>query len=101
MKSFFEYAFVFCMGASVSTLAYLASPIPTNRDDCKLYKVDQKAVTSFVLKPPTAPEAVCPAAPKCESVAIPEIKSEEPQKADDPPRRKRYRHHRRVRAYWR
>lgn len=90
------------MGAAATVLAYLASPVPQTREDCNLYKVNQKAVTAFVLKPPPGPivEKICPPAPiaKCESAA-PEEKSDEAKKSDDQPRHRRYHH--RVRRYWR
>ena len=77
------------------------SPAPTSPVDCKVYKVDPQVVTSYVLKPPPAPEPeprVCPVlpTPKCESVA-PVAETEE-KAAEEP---KRHRRHHRGRRRWR
>lgn len=76
-----------------------ATPVPSMNEDCKTYRVRQKAVTAFVLKPPPAPipDPVV-IKEKCEAPKVEESAVEEPR----PTRRhhhKRWRH--RVRAYWR
>lgn len=102
MKPSFEVMALATMTAIMGVvLVTNTAPVPKPTEDCKLYKVDERVVTSFVLKPPPAPEPVCPVvqAPKCEPQALPEIPVEE-KKVDEPPKRKRYRHHR-IRRYWR
>lgn len=102
MKPSFEIMALVTMTAVMGVVLITnTAPVPKPTEDCKLFKVDEKAVTAFVLKPPPAPVPVCPVAeaPKCPPQALPEIPVEEAKKVDDPPRRKRYRH--RIRHYWR
>lgn len=95
------------MGAVCSgfVLAIFASPAPVSKGDCGVFKVNEKTVTSFVLKPPPSPAAepaVCPVAPKCEAqpTSLPETDSKANQTNADEAKPKRHRH-RRYRAYWR
>ena len=81
------------------------SPVPATLDNCKIYKVDTKAVTSYVLRPPPAPEPeprACPVlpTPKCESVKPDPVPEAEPEaKSDEEP--SRHRRHHRGRRRWR
>lgn len=79
-------------------LAMVVTPMPKGKGDCGVFKVNEKPVTAFVLKPPPAPppekvivKEACPA-PKVEEA------SPAQEKAEEKPRRKR---HYRVRRYWR
>jgi hypothetical protein len=78
-------------------IAVLTAPIVPPKNDCSVYRVDSRAVTSYVLKPPPA-EVIYKACPqvteKVESVSEPEV-----AKADDSKPRRHRRH--RVRRYWR
>ena len=64
--------------------------------ECSTYKVDEKAVVSYVLKAPEKPAEACP---KAEPVKCPVVKSEPPEaKSDEPEEKpKRKRRHGRMR----
>jgi hypothetical protein len=82
------------------------APLPKSNNDCNVFKINNKPVTAFVLKPPPAPpeeHPVCPVAPKCEAQVTPEpenVSKAEVSNADDTKPRRHRRHHR-VRTYWR
>lgn len=71
-------------------------------DTCSTYKVRNKSVTAYVLKPPPPiiTQAVCPAQ-KCEPVNVVEQKTEPENIEDEKPKRRHRWSHRRVRRYWR
>lgn len=71
--------------------ALVAAPLPANNVDCGVHKVDQKTVTSFVLKPPPSP-VVKEACPPAEHVVCPVVE----QKVEEKPVKRR-----RHRRYWR
>lgn len=82
-------------------LAIAVAPVPEVKNECNVYKVAPKSVTSFVLKPPPATPAVCPAVPKCEAQELKnqsEVVNEPETVKQEPKPRKR---HRRIRRYWR
>ena len=85
-------------------VAIVTAPLPEAKNECNVYKVSPKTVTSFVLKPPPSPieHAVCPEVPKCEQTESSKLSVEttETVQPEKPVQKKHYRH-RRQRAYWR
>ena len=77
---------------------YEAESLPTK--ECETYRVRQKAVTAYVLKPPHQdPEVIretCPA-PKVETAKADQPKAVEAAVIERPHRRRRHR----IRRYWR
>ena len=101
----FEVGLFLAFGVAVGFVVIVSSPAIKQNDDCKVYKVDPKVVTSFVLKPPPAPEPerpVCPAAPapKCEQVTPEADSVSKPELTNKDESKPRRRHHR-YRRYWR
>lgn len=84
-----------------------AMPMPKAKDDCGIYKINRRTVTSFVLKAPDkAPQEhfACPVAPKCEAQVTnpPEnVSQAETNNVDERKPRRHRRHYSRVRATWR
>lgn len=97
-------------GFAAGSIGVLAGmPDVTTNDGCTMYRVDRKAITAYVLKPPVLEQAKCEAFCPTPMVKQPEPKAEpaaettnEPEatkdESDEP--RKRRRHHR-YRRYWR
>ena len=83
-------------------LALTTTPLPESKSDCSVYKVSNKAVTSYVLKPPPAEPQKCPVAQvtKCPESVIREEPSKAEETKTEEPRHNRRRHHR-IRRYWR
>lgn len=69
-------------------IAMLTAPMPTSKSDCGIQKVDQKTVTSFVLKPPPSP-VIKEACPPVEHVVCP---APEEKPVEEKPRRRHRRH---------
>lgn len=89
------------MGAGLAAAVTIpATPVPVMNSECQTYRVRQKAVTAYVLKPPPA-EVIYKACPqvtqKCEAPKVEEPTAEPVKEAP----RRHHRRHRRVRAYWR
>lgn len=90
------------MGAGLAAAVTVpATPVATMSGECQTYSVRQKAVTSYVLKPPPA-EVIYKACPQVtQKVCEPPVASEEQVDESPKPARRHHRRHRRVRAYWR
>ena len=73
-----------------------AIPSPANKHNCDIYRVAHPVETAFVLKPPPAEHVVIK-----ETCPAPEVKEAgvDPEKIEDQPRRRRWRHIKRRR--WR
>ncbi len=98
------------IGASI---AVLTAPIVPAKTDCSVYRVDSRAVTSYVLKPPPAEviykacpqttEKVC-VSPKPENVTQGDLTNTSDTQVNEKPKNehepRRHRRHR-VRRYWR
>lgn len=87
---------LFALGiAGGALLTMVTAPLPKASDSCSVLKINPKAVTSYVMKPPTQP------APKCEPVIVkqecPAPQEAAPVKVEEPVRK----HRRRYRRYWR
>jgi len=85
---------------------FAGMPDVSNNDYCQLYKVDQKAVTAYVLKPPVLETAKCEAF--CPTPMVkPPVETESQKLTDEKPetiepeKPTRARRHRRYRRYWR
>ena len=92
----------FTAGALMGLVTSAAmAPVAVPKDDCEVYRVSNKVVTSYVLKAPPAPEPekiivkeAC-ITPTPENVSKPETTN-----ADETQYKPR-RRHRRIRAIWR
>ena len=78
------------------------APVPKSKENCEVYTVSRKSVTSFVLKPPHVEPLTCPPVEKCEPKPEPEAKAdvEDNTIEKEEPRRRSRSHRHRVRAYW-
>lgn len=72
-------------------------------DKCETYKVRQKPVTAYVLKPPPAeiryeacPQTTAKAEPECQKLS-----DEKPESIEQTDKPRRHRRHHRVRRFWR
>lgn len=72
------------MGIGAAIVA-TAMPSPPEKEQCSVYKVQPKAVTAYVLKPP-----------KCEPILVsaPQVCPTTPPQEEETPRRKSRRHRR-------
>ena len=81
-------------GIAGFAFAIIFTPVPNLKNDCSVYKVLPKTITSFVLKPPVqAPVMIKEACPTVERCEAPKVEEE----VEKP---KVHRRHR-VRRYWR
>lgn len=86
-----------CVGVIVGAAVTAAAiPSPANKHNCDIYRVAHPVETAFVLKPPPAGHVVIK-----ETCPAPEVKEAgvDPEKIEDQPRRRRWRHIKR--RHWR
>lgn len=90
-----------CAGAILGlAVTFYETDVPQS-NDCVAYKIRQKVVTAYVLKPPPPiiEKEICPAAPVCVS-----SKAENDTQTDlsitDDTQKPRHRRHRKYRRYW-
>lgn len=80
-------------------------PDPIQKDDCGTYKVRNKIVTAYVLKPPPPPPAIrteCTVVREACLSSRPESDTQpELTNTDETQKKPRHRRHHRVRRYWR
>lgn len=104
---------ILCTASAIvgGCLALTTTPMPQPKGDCGVYKVTNKAVTSYVLKPPPAPPA--------EKIVVKEACVTKPTESDtqvdlsnmsetqvnktmkNEHEKPHHRRHHRVRRYWR
>lgn len=95
-------------GIAIGAIAtVVATPFPTNKYECGVYKVRYKTATSYALKPPPA-EKIYEACPqttqkieKPQALETAENVSEPETTKTDESRSRRHKRHHRVRRYWR